>query len=151
MDCPRHLFPPEVYWPPHLPVADLSVENFVNAFVDELGYEPCGKNGDFEWGFQKVAIYAVTKPNGDQETKHMARQHFLGRGWLSKLGPDEDIFHSRLKDVQGNLYGTVEQVLKRPWRTAFSKGLALSSSLRFFIYRFRHPSWIVSNLRRKFL
>jgi hypothetical protein len=150
MDCPRNLFPPEVYWPPHLPVADLSVENFTNAFVDDLGYDPCGKDDSFEWGFQKVAIYAVMT-NGVRETKHMARQHFFGRGWLSKLGPDEDIVHENLKDLEGTLYGSVEQILKRPWQIAFWKRLALYSSFRFFIYRLRHPSWIFSNLKEKVL
>jgi hypothetical protein len=145
MDCDRNLFPPEVYWPPHLPVADLSVNNFVNAFVDDLGYEPCGRDDSFELGYQKVAIYAKSM-GGVLETKHMARQHFFGRGWLSKLGPDEDILHPTLRSLEGDLYGNVERVLKRDWRTAYSKGLALSSSLRFLRYRLRHPSWILGNV-----
>jgi len=149
-DWPRHLYPPEVYWPAHLPVGDESIQNFVNAFVDELGYESCGRNEEFEFGYQKIAIYAKIA-NGADKTKHMARQHLLGRGWLSKLGGNVDILHASLRDLEGDLYGKVEQVLRRSWRTAFSKGLALPSSFRFLLYRLRHPSWIVSNLKRRFL
>jgi hypothetical protein len=145
MDFPRDLYPPEVYWPPHLPVGDDSVPNFVNAFVDEKGYRPCGRNTAFEIGYQKVAIYAKYE-NGSLATKHMARQHFLGLGWLSKLGPNEDILHRKPRDVEGDLYGNVEQVLKRDWITAVSKGLALRSSWRFLVHRLKHPSWLFANL-----
>jgi hypothetical protein len=145
MDCPRHLYPPEVYWPSHLPVSDESIANFVNAFVDTKGYSPCGRDTSFEFGYQKVAIYAKSE-NGSLVTKHMARQHLLGFGWLSKLGTGRDIFHPKVEDLHGNLYGTVEQVLKRSWPIALSKGLAIPSSFRFFLYRVRHPSWVISNL-----
>ncbi|MGD0347529.1 MAG: hypothetical protein ABSA85_12275 [Terracidiphilus sp.] len=150
MDCDRNLFPPEVYWPPHLPVRDKSVDNFVNAFVDDLGYVSCGLDESFEWGYQKVAIYAKTV-GGIKETKHMARQHLLGRGWLSKLGPSEDIVHPTLRNLEGDLYGSVERILKRDWRTAYSSGLGWGSSFRFFRYRLKHPSWILSNLKKGLL
>jgi hypothetical protein len=145
MDCPRNLFPPEVYWPPQLPIGDESVENFANAFALQ-GYERCD-NFDFEVGYQKVAIYAIFA-NGVWNTKHMARQHFLGRGWLSKVGFAEDILHAELSDVEGYLYGTVVQVLRRGWWTAFRRGLGWPASVKFFFYRILHPSWIISN--RKF-
>jgi hypothetical protein len=146
MDCPRDLFPPEAYWPSHLPVADESVDNFANAFAT-LGYERCDRF-DFEVGYQKVAIYAVFR-NGLWNTKHMARQHFLGHGWLSKIGPSEDIVHPQLSDLEGYLYGTVVQVLRRDWWTALIKGVAWRASIIFFFYRLLHPSWIYSNWKRK--
>jgi hypothetical protein len=80
---------------------------------ETLGYEPCDI-GAFEIDYQKLAIYA-----NEVGVTHMARQHFLGRGWLSKLGNLEDIFHRELQDIAGGTstlagqYGEVERFLKR--------------------------------------
>lgn len=113
----------DYYWPDGLPTVDpdppetASVEYFVQGFRT-LGYKPCESRA-FEVGYQKVAIFA----NEDGVT-HMARQHFLGRGWLSKVGDLEDIRHRRLEDVEGSTsaltfeYGEVVQILKRGWWTA---------------------------------
>ena len=55
------------YWPTEVPSA-VTVQSFVDAFRI-LGYEIC-EDGQFEAGFEKVAIYA--DQNG--EPTHMARQ-----------------------------------------------------------------------------
>lgn len=74
----------------------------------------------------------------------MARQHFWGRGWLSKLGEEEDIFHLDLKHVQGdmaaeaNRHGEVAQIMKRSWWAALIRLCLFRSwwaSLRFWFYR----------------
>ncbi len=45
----------------------------------------------------------------------MARQ--LPNGdWTSKLGAEEDIVHRELRALEGDLYGTVAQVMARPLR-----------------------------------
>jgi hypothetical protein len=74
----------------------------------------------------------------------MARQHFLGKGWLSKLGAEEDIVHQEVTDVQGDTapaaqqYGEVAQYMKRSWWTAFVTLClfrCLWASLKFRLYR----------------
>lgn len=139
---------------PHLPLATIPEEAPVDYFIQGfrlLGYEPCNDR-TFEFGYQKIAIYA-----NDLGVTHMARQHFAGRGWLSKLGHWEDIVHLSLEDVQGDMsataweYGEVTQVLKRSWWTALIKLCLFRSSwaaLRFWLYRLAHPSWILSNRRQ---
>ncbi len=111
------------YWPPSVPREE-TVECFIQAFAT-LGYEPCGK-ASFEFGYQKVAIYA----DEDGTPTHMARQHFIGRGWLSKLGDLEDIVHPNLGCLQGRTvpapaqgYGVVVRILKRSWWNASRYGL----------------------------
>ena len=94
------------------------MDTFVEAF-GRLGYKECDSR-EFEVGYQKVAIYATV----NRRVKHMARQHFLGKGWLSKLGGLEDILHPQLGDIEGDAspltteYGEVVQILKRNWITA---------------------------------
>jgi hypothetical protein len=85
-----------------------------------LGYSHCDRR-EFEFGYQKVAIYA-----NDGGATHMARQRFLGNGWLTKPGDLEDIIHGDLKDVEGDMavaaekYGQVAEVLKRSWWSAIT-------------------------------
>ncbi len=129
-----------VYWPPGIP-RNRKVDSFVAAF-EQLGYERCD-NRDFEFGYQKVAIYAWDM----NTTTHMARQHFLGRGWLSKPGILEDILHPTLESIEsepphgGADYGIVFQVMRRNWW----KGLLNLCLFRcawyavvFWLYRLRH-------------
>src|ERR1700719_1949278 len=71
--------PPLCYWPANVPF-DETVSGFIQAF-ETLGYRAT-QNRAFEFGHQKVAIYA----NAVGVVTHMARQHFFGRGWLSKPG-----------------------------------------------------------------
>jgi len=107
-------------------------------FEQRFGYRKCQSNA-FEFGFQKVAIYA-----NDLGVTHMARQHFWGRGWLSKLGEEEDILHLKLADIQGDpspnagQYGEVAQILKRSWWTAIVRLCLFRSSwaaFKFWVYR----------------
>lgn len=147
--------PPYYYWPIDLDdhkVPD-HLDNFVKAFT-ALGYRPCDKRR-FEFGYQKVAIYATS----DKRVKHMARQQFFGRGWLSKCGGLEDILHADLKCIEGDpspviaaiigSYGAVEFILSRSWwRAVISLCLLRSTwaALRHWLYRLGHPSWMWSNL-----
>jgi len=118
----RHMWPHSDYtWFPGLPLVSIPEEAPVDFFIQgfaTLGYEPC-ESRDFQFGYQKVAIYA-----NDIGVTHMARQHFLGRGWVSKLGTAEDILHRRLEDVEGSMsplalqYGRMAQILKRSWWSA---------------------------------
>ena len=141
---------PQVYWPPGIPFDD-KIEFFIDAFATS-GYKPC--NGcKFEFGYQKVAIYA----NADHRVQHMARQQFLGRGWLSKCGSLEDILHSDLQCIEGDpspwahSYGKVEQILKRSWWSALVNLCifrCIWAAFKFWLYRLIHPSWIWSNILR---
>jgi hypothetical protein len=132
--------PPVTYWPPNVP-AEETVESFVQAFAT-IGYAPCS-SGEFEFGFQKVALYV----GDDGVPTHMARQHFVGRGWLSKIGDWEDIVHSELKNLEGRTepdprqgYGRVETYLKRSWFAAARFGLFQGwwAAFQFWLYRIEH-------------
>lgn len=124
----RKMWPHRNYWWfPGLPLATIPREAPVEYFVQGfklLGYEPCESRA-FEFGYQKVAIYA-----NDLGATHMARQDLWGRGWLSKLGDWEDILHRDLGDVEGakshlaGQYGEVQQVLKRSWWAILRFGLS---------------------------
>lgn len=131
----------DYYWPPGLPTVEppetASLEHFIQGFRT-LGYEPCDNRG-LEIGYQKVAVYA-----NEVGVTHMARQHFAGRGWLSKLGSLEDILHRELEAVEGDTsalagqYGKVVQILKRTWWTAFldaSTYRCWCSTIKFWISR----------------
>ena len=103
----------DVFWFNNIP-SQATLENFILAF-QKLGYQPC-KNAETEEGFEKVAIYVSTKdethaPKGTPT--HIARQLPNGK-WTSKLGQDVDISHSTLNNLEGNLYGIVKEILKRP-------------------------------------
>ena len=146
----------QIYWPPGVPL-DESIETFIRAF-ETIGYRPC-ENSDFEFGYQKIAIYA----SNDRQVKHMARQHLLGRGWLSKLGSLEDIAHADLKCIEGDpapiaaalygSYGKVRQILKRTWwDTLINLCLfrCLWAAFKFWLYRLVHPTWIWNNIVRSY-
>jgi hypothetical protein len=133
---------PSLYWPPgfkKLPVGDPApAAHFMEVFEKRFGYRSCGKP-DFEFGYQKVAIY-----ENALGVTHMARQHLLGRGWLSKLGIEEDIVHQLATDVEGdysaaaNTYGLVAQYMKRSWWAALVRTClfrCMWASFRFWVYR----------------
>lgn len=85
------------------------MENNTGAFVAAfatIGYQPC-LDGSLEDGFEKLAIYHL--PSGVQ---HAARQLSSGR-WTSKLGSLEDIEHSSPAELEGAIYGTVVQYVRR--------------------------------------
>jgi hypothetical protein len=144
----RHMWPNQDYWWfAGFPLIEIPEETPLSYFVQgfgALGYKPC-ENRTFEFGYQKVAIYA-----NDLGITHMARQHFLGRGWLSKLGDWEDIVHRELEDISGDMspmayqYGQVVQVMKRNWWYA-AVNLCLFRSVwhasRYWFHRVTHPSW----------
>jgi hypothetical protein len=110
-ECHRPWWPgnigPEIHWPPNLP-ADVTIENFTAAF-GLVGYITC-VGAHREWRFEKVAIYV----NRKGEPTHAARQSILG-GWTSKLGQNIDIKHATLEVLEGGIYGSVAQIMKRHW------------------------------------
>jgi hypothetical protein len=84
-----------------------TVESFLSAFATK-GYHPCN-SVELERNFEKVALYC----KGDKP-KHMARQLEDGT-WTSKLGVRGiDIIHPTLEGVEGDEYGFVKTILKRP-------------------------------------
>jgi hypothetical protein len=97
--------PEEAFWPEGVPRAR-TLEAFRAVFAT-LGYSLCSDDGH-EPGFEKVALFAdaLGLPT------HAARQLPNGR-WTSKLRKAEDIEHD-LRALEGDLYGTVRLVLKRP-------------------------------------
>ena len=83
-----------------------TVDAFLAAFAS-VGYLPCDSEIAGP-GYEKVALFA--SPDG--VPTHAARQLPGGR-WTSKLGRLEDIEHG-LRDIEGEIYGTVVLVLRRP-------------------------------------
>lgn len=92
------------WWPDGIPNKE-EVESFV-ALFESLNYQHCD-NPDVEDGYEKVAIYA----KGDDPT-HVALQLESGE-WSSKLGPDEDIAHTTLTELEGPSYGAPVAFLRR--------------------------------------
>jgi len=94
----------QAYWPADVPREE-TIDAFVKAYAT-LGYEPC-ESAVPEPGLERVALYA----RGEQPA-HAARQLPNGK-WSSKLGRGEDVEHD-LEALEGPLYGSVVQVLRRP-------------------------------------
>lgn len=94
------------YWPNNN-VMEPTIGNFIAAFSLK-GYHCCD-NGDFEEGYQKIALYA--KQNSDECT-HAARQLKNGY-WTSKLGKYEDIQHGTAYSIENEEYGEVRCFMKR--------------------------------------
>jgi hypothetical protein len=96
----------DAHWPDAVARVE-TVEAFQAAFAS-LGYVVC-PGEDLESGFEKVALFAdsLGLPS------HAARQLPSGR-WTSKLGKAEDIEHD-LRDLEGDIYGSVVLVMKRPF------------------------------------
>ena len=93
------------YWPIRL--RNRRIETYSEAFAT-IGYTPCGTDHGLEVGHEKVAIYAI-----GFLVEHMARQLSDGT-WTSKCGEDEDIVHHTLSSLEGDEYGHVRLILKRP-------------------------------------
>ena len=146
----------EFYWPPNLPRITPSpfsslppptpVDYLVQGFVT-LGYARCVRR-DFEFGYQKVAIYA-----NDGGATHMARQHFFSNVWLSKPGYLEDIIHEDLRDIEGDMeitagtYGEVAQVLKRSWWYAITNACVFRCVWHSLKFGFLRMWWHVLKLK----
>lgn len=94
------------FWPDNIPRV-YTVEAYIKAF-ESLGFTQCQDTG-YEEDFEKVAIYIAL--NG--KPAHAARQLRSGL-WTSKLGNLEDIEHGSLKALEGQIYGMVAVILKRP-------------------------------------
>jgi hypothetical protein len=137
---------PNYYWPPgfaKLPIfSSVPVAHFAEMFEKRFGYQKCDESA-YEIGYQKVAIYA----NATGVT-HMARQHFFGNRWLSKLGEEEDIIHEKTSDIEGsvnpmaNTYGVASYYMRRSWLTALRTGCifrCLWATFRFRLYRLVVP------------
>ena len=92
------------YWPEGI-ARDRTLQSFIDAY-GTLGFTTC-TDGALEAGFEKLAIYS--DHDGPQ---HAARQLPDGT-WTSKLGPWEDIAHASADALEGTLYGTVVQYLRR--------------------------------------
>jgi hypothetical protein len=95
------------YWPPKTPD---TLEGWVSIFVNQ-GYQPSDSR-EVEPEFEKVAIYVSLS---DFDPSHVAYSD--GTAWKSKLGRQVDIEHEGLgllEGDQGDEYGIVERVLKRP-------------------------------------
>lgn len=137
---------PKFYWPPgfqKFPIySAVPVNSFAEMFEKKFGYRVCDSQ-TFEFGYQKVAIYANALG-----VTHMARQSLWSRGWLSKLGEEEDIWHSRLADVAGDAapmaeqYGEVALVMSRScWAALRTRCLFRCSwaAARYWFYRVVMP------------
>lgn len=96
---------PRWYWPLGIPRA-LQAVAFVLAY-ETIGYRVC-KNGCFENGFEKIAIYATPDGRGT----HAARQLPDGR-WTSKLGNAEDIIHVSAEALNSTGYGQPKYFMSR--------------------------------------
>lgn len=97
---------PFAYWPP-----TISCENTLPRFAEAfqtLNYEPC-ETSRLEPDVEKVAVYA----DSSGVPTHAARQLESG-SWTSKLGREEDIEHHGLAGVEGQAYGHVVLILRRP-------------------------------------
>lgn len=93
------------YWPPGEPSAD-TLEGWIRVFSIH-GYIDADDD-TLEPSYEKIAIYA-----GTEGPEHVARQRASGV-WTSKMGKGCDIDHARLAALEGDFYGSVVKVMKRP-------------------------------------
>ncbi len=94
------------YWPKAVPTEE-TVDAFIQAFAT-MQYMTCD-NGDYQSGFEKVALYA----DANGKPTHMAKQLPDGT-WSSKIGELPDIKHDKLEGLEGTDYGNVVRFLRRP-------------------------------------
>ena len=92
------------YWPPGIERDD-TIDSWISIF-EIHGYRVCA-DAELEPDFEKVAIYVK-----DNKPEHVTRQLITG-AWTSKLRPDEEITHSTLQCLAGEIYGAIGIVLKR--------------------------------------
>lgn len=97
--------PAQTYWPNGAPREE-TLDSLRVAFA-MLGYAICDHEVA-EPGYEKVAFFI----SAEKVPTHAARQVASGR-WTSKLGQLELIEHD-LRDLEGEAYGAVALVLKRP-------------------------------------
>ena len=92
------------YWPYGVP-SEYTLDALIEVYK-KFGFKLCD-NGNYEDGFEKIAIYGIK----DIYT-HAARQLDNGK-WTSKIGMREDIEHSSLAGLEGEMYGQVKHFMKR--------------------------------------
>lgn len=95
------------FWPDGAPREE-TLAAFILAF-GTLDFAPAD-NEALELGVEKVALFV----DANGMPTHAARQLPTGR-WTSKLGFSEDLEHD-LHALEGDIYGTVTIVLRRPCR-----------------------------------
>jgi hypothetical protein len=94
------------FWPTGV-AREVTLAAFLAAFTS-VGYGPCD-NTILESGFDKIAVFA---DQGGRPT-HACRQIEEGR-WTSKLGRSEDVEHELHAPLEGDTYGRIVLVMKRP-------------------------------------
>lgn len=102
----KRIWAPEKYgwWLPGVP-RSRAIASFVGLF-SKLGYVKC-KDGEFERGVRKVAIFADSG-----KVQHVAVQHGdKGGKWHSKMGSNVNIYHA-LDQISGPQYGKVVQFMR---------------------------------------
>ncbi|NEQ32317.1 MAG: hypothetical protein F6K04_15160 [Leptolyngbya sp. SIO4C5] len=97
------------YWPRDVPREE-SRQAFIEMYFS-LGYEFCD-NPELEQGIEKVAIYV----DSEGKPTHAARQSEDGY-WESKIIDAEDIRHTNLECLQGEMFGSVWRILRRRRRS----------------------------------
>ncbi len=95
----------QYYWPSERD-GDYSLESYVQMFENQ-GFSACESDA-LEDGFERIALYAAE--NG--EFAHVALQSLSGE-WSSKLGELEDIEHASLSSLEGDVYGSVREFMRR--------------------------------------
>jgi hypothetical protein len=91
------------HWPDGVP-REQTMPAFIAAY-STCHYVECD-NGEFEEGFEKIAIYA-----NQRGPQHAAKQ--LNGAWSSKLGDGWDIEHPTLEGIENSAYGKAVVFMKR--------------------------------------
>ena len=94
----------QYYWPSNVQRAE-TVGAFIKVF-ESLSYT-VSDSGEFEEGYEKIAIYVK-----ERKPTHAARQ-INAKYWTSKLGRYIDIEHE-IDGVSDSKYGSVAAFMKRP-------------------------------------
>jgi hypothetical protein len=92
-------------WPQSIPKEE-TLETYIELF--QLHGYFSAEDASLEKAFEKIAIYVKSGI-----PSHVSRQLDNGT-WTSKLGKDHDITHTDLGCLEGNRYGFVQKILKRP-------------------------------------
>lgn len=103
--------PGDLYYWPDDANRDYSVESYVKMF-EAQGFTECVSRVN-EDGFEKIAIYS----DGDGQFTHVAALR-QSRRWSSKLGDWETIEHGSLECLEGEAYGLISKIMKRPTKNA---------------------------------
>lgn len=106
-------------WPRPIVLEQSCLENF-RLLLRDLGYSPC-KDGTFEPNVIKIACYVGGGGIVPEDLTHAAIQRTEGPDagyWSSKIGPNIDIRHKTIEDLDGPLYGRVHSFYAKPVVTA---------------------------------